>query len=90
MSTPLFSKRHYEWLAAFARAELPTGDRIALCNALDRTNANFNRDRFEHASGIAEYLAGRAALVRSSRPLELSQRQLTKALHDLKQRMREV
>lgn len=64
----MFTKRHYEWLAAFARNELPTGDRIALCNALDRDNGNFNRARFEKASGIAEYLAGRAALVRSATP----------------------
>lgn len=50
----LFAKRHYEWLAAFARAELPTGDRIALRNALARECANFNADKFDCASGAAD------------------------------------
>jgi len=61
----LFSKRHYEWLTAFARAELPMGDRVALCNALAREGARFNRDKFERASGITEWLAGHATRQRT-------------------------
>jgi len=64
----LFQKRHYEWLAAFARAELPTGDRIALRNALAREGSRFNADKFDRVSGVAEYLAGVAAVKRSATP----------------------
>ena len=32
----------------------------ALCNALAREGARFNRDKFERASGITEWLAGHA------------------------------
>jgi hypothetical protein len=61
-STPLFTRRHYEWLAAFARAELPMGDRVALCNALDHEGFRFNRARWEKASGISEWGAGHATM----------------------------
>jgi hypothetical protein len=64
----LFQKRHYEWLAEFARYDLPMAERICLANALEREGSRFNRDKFERASGIAEWLAGKAALVRSATP----------------------
>jgi hypothetical protein len=51
-SSPLFSKRHYEWLAAFARAELSSATALVLCNALDREGARFNRAKFLVAAGV--------------------------------------
>jgi hypothetical protein len=51
-STPLFTRRHYEWLAAFAREELSSATALALTNALDHDNANFNRDRFLKAAKV--------------------------------------
>ncbi len=64
----MFNKRHYEWLAEFARYELRVGDRAALATALERTNVNFNRRRFEDAAGITEYEQGVIALRHSATP----------------------
>ena len=65
----LFQKRHYEWLAAFARHELRVGDRIALRNALDKsakTSGKFDARKFDKESGADEYLSGVAAIRKSA------------------------
>jgi hypothetical protein len=59
----LFQKRHYEWLARFARQELPVAERICLRNALFKTALDngdiFDSNKFDKATGAAEWLAGR-------------------------------
>lgn len=66
----MFQKRHYEWLARWARQDLPIAERICLRNALAsearQSGVNFNPGRFDKATGADEYLAGRAALVWSA------------------------
>jgi hypothetical protein len=54
-STPLFTRRHYEWLAAFAERDLPMAERMILTSALARECSNFNRSRFERACGITAW-----------------------------------
>jgi hypothetical protein len=64
----LFQKRHYEWLAAFVRTNCSPANCINMRNALARDNPKFDADKFDRASGAAEYLAGVAALTRSVTP----------------------
>lgn len=47
----LFNKRHYEWLADFARAYLNASQKLELADRLRSTNNGFNRDRFLNAAG---------------------------------------
>ncbi len=56
MSTPLFSKRHYEWLAAFARDQLSAADVAALARALASTNPRFDAAKFRTAANPNEPL----------------------------------
>jgi len=62
MSQPLFSPRHFEWLAEFIRSNyshrLPayiskTDAIMDLAYALAETNPNFNREKFLKACGYA-------------------------------------
>lgn len=46
MPAPLFSRRHYEWLAAFAGRVLDEEQFGLLCNELCRDNPAFERARF--------------------------------------------
>lgn len=65
MPAPLFQQRHFVWLAAWARHELPMAERICLRNALAKTSVKFDAVKFDKATGADEYLAGIAAIQRS-------------------------
>jgi hypothetical protein len=43
---PLFSKRHYEWLARFAGTYLCSDAYYDLAEALEDTSPNFDRSKF--------------------------------------------
>lgn len=72
----LFQKRHYEWLAAFARRELLVAERICLRNTLYRAacenDDHFDSAKFDKATGAAEWLAGREQLIRTASPDDAS------------------
>lgn len=44
--TPIFQKRHFDWLADFARTELNLEQTNALALRLERSNPVFDRERF--------------------------------------------
>jgi hypothetical protein len=56
MSTPLFSKRHYEWIAAFCREHLTGMDCVTLAEALQRDNPAFKRGKFMDACDFTSKL----------------------------------
>lgn len=70
--TPMFTKRHHEWLAAWAKHNLRVEDRIALRNALAQESrlagTSFDERKFDKATGADEYLAGVDALCKSTTP----------------------
>ena len=53
MSAPLFSKRHYEWLARWAGENLTEQQYAALAEKLWHTNSNFIPARFMAACDLA-------------------------------------
>lgn len=46
MTLPLFERRHFEWLAAFAGSNLTPAQCERLASNLASTNAGFKRSRF--------------------------------------------
>lgn len=65
-TTNIFTRRHFQWLAEFARSNLSIHDTKVLSHCLERDNKNFDVACFEKSSGITEYDAGLALLKRSS------------------------
>jgi TRAP-type C4-dicarboxylate transport system substrate-binding protein len=57
MTTPLFTKRHYEWLAAFAKDNLDRKQVQELGRQLTYTNPAFNLEWFTNAAGWYDKLA---------------------------------
>lgn len=49
MSSPLFTKLHYEWLARWVGENLTVQQYYALSDELNNTNANFNANEFIRA-----------------------------------------
>lgn len=54
MKRPLFEKRHFEWLADFARDQLLPEQMKYLADRLKSTNSNFKYDKFLRVAGYYE------------------------------------
>ena len=52
MSSPLFSHRHFVFLASWARENLNEDQRRKLAADLRGTNPAYSRNRFEDAAGV--------------------------------------